>query len=164
MKIKVLLIISIVFFVSCVTVEQHNPYKLKRKLNLHQKKDKQRLQTISNCKNDWEYKILEDTLKVKVIQYIPAYIHSLNNLPAMTIAEYQNDTIRILTKEHFEKLKKGQIILVFPDSVRNERIKQNNNIGMVLLKRDTQAHLSKRKKEDNLYCKVKTTYFGLLKK
>ena len=163
MKIKVFLIISILFFVSCVTVEQHNPYKLKRKLNLHQKKDKQRLETIDNCKNDWIYIALEDTLKIKVIQYLPAYQHSLNNLPAMIIGNYKNDTIRILAFDHFDKLKKGQIISVFPDSVRNEKLKQNDNIEIGLLKRDTQTHLSKRKSEDSFYCEVKETLFGVIK-
>lgn len=161
-------VILILINVSCssyfVTVEQHNPYKIKKKLNLHQNRDNERRQIIEDCKKDWNFKTLNDTLEIGVIQYLPAYRHSLNNLPAMIIGTINSDTLRILVHDFFKQIDKDMFVTIVPDSSSNQILKTSDEfLEVTLLKKHTQTHLSKKKIEDYLYCNIKDTYFGKVK-
>ena len=165
------LIICFIFVlinVSCskyfVTVEQHNPYKLRNRINLHQKSDNERFQIIDDCKKNWRFRTLTDTLEIRVIQYLPAYRHSLNNLPAMIIGNNNSDTLRILVYDFFEKIDKGKHITIIPDLSTTKMLKSSDEFfEATLLMNRTQTHLSKKKDEDSYYCNIKDTYFGKVK-
>jgi hypothetical protein len=165
---KIIFSVLILINVSCsryfVTVEQHNPYKIKKKLNLHQKRDTERRQIIDDCKKNWKFKALDDTLDIRVIQYLPAYRHSLDNLPAMVIGTNNSDTLRILIYDFFEHIDKGSLINIVPDSSINKMLKSSDEfLSVTLLKNRTQTHLSKKISEDSFYCNINDTYFGGVK-
>ena len=86
------------------------------------------------------------------------------NIPAMLIGIVDTDTIRVLSYKCFNDFKKGQFVQVISDQMFDEIIKPTKEpTGDIYILRLYPIKLTRNKKEDIYYCKVKNTIYGIIK-
>ena len=161
---KILIIGLLIVIASCASVTEtyidHNPYRFRKRINLHKKQDAKRREMICNCSKNWTFNYLDSIIDVTVIQYYPAYRFDLVTRPALLIGSHNKDTVRILCNDYYGKIIKNQSIKIYPDSTVNIK----NWMSMALVYRDLPLYLSNNKIEDKYYCDIKKTCFGRIKK
>lgn len=161
---KILIIGSLIIIAGCASITEtyidSNPYRIRKRINLHKKQDAKRLELITNCSKAWAFNYLDSIVDLTIIQYYPAYKFDLISKPALIIGLRNQDTIRILSYDYFDKLDKNQKIKVDPDSTVDLR----NSLSLTLVYKDLPLFLSKNKLEDRYFCDIKKTYFGRIKK
>jgi len=139
---KILIIGLLIVIASCASVTEtyidNNPYRIRKRINLHKKQDAKRLEMISNCSKKWTFDYLDSIIDVSVIQYYPSYRFDLVTSPALIIGLHNKDTVRILCNDYYGKLNKNQYIKICPDSTVNIK----NQMSMVLVYRDLPLYLS----------------------
>lgn len=146
--------------VSCASITEtyidHNPYKIRKRINPHKKQDAKRHEQIKNCAKTWTFYDLDSTIDLTVIQYHAAYRFSLNSQPTLLSGLTNQDTVRILCYNYFDKLVKEQKTKVIPDSTMNMNSINLQNLNLMgLVYQELPLFLSKNKNEDRYFRDIK---------